>query len=137
MRAVPVTVESGWYRGQNALFRPGYGKKSYPGFLFTTRKGKSGLGKKDKEQGGIFSSVGISERPDTVCGKVSEGRVAILVDGTPNVLIVPYLFVENFQSFDDYVNRPFYAAFTRWVKYLSFFIAIFLPGIFEIGRAHV
>lgn len=50
MRAVPVTVESGWYRGQNALFRPGYGKKSYPGFLFTTRKGKSGLGKKDKER---------------------------------------------------------------------------------------
>lgn len=89
------------------------------------------------EQGGIFSSVGISERPDTVCGKVSEGRVAILVDGTPNVLIVPYLFVENFQSFDDYVNRPFYAAFTRWVKYLSFFIAIFLPGIFvAVGTFH-
>ena len=82
------------------------------------------------EQGGEFSSVGISERPDTVCGKVAEGRVAILVDGVPNVLMVPHLFVENFQSFDDYANRPFYAAFTRWLKYLAFFIAIFLPGFF-------
>ncbi len=89
------------------------------------------------EQGGVFSSVGISERPDTVCGKVAEGRVAILVDGVPNVLVVPHLFVENFQSFDDYANRPFYAAFTRWLKYLAFFIAIFLPGFFvAIGTFH-
>lgn len=89
------------------------------------------------EQGGVFSSVGLSERPDTVCGKVAEGRVAILVDGTPNVLLVPYLFTENFQSFDDYANRPFYAAFTRWLKYLAFLIAVFLPGIFvAIGTFH-
>lgn len=89
------------------------------------------------EQGGVFSSVGISERPDTVCGKVAEGRVAILVDGTPNVLLVPYLFTENFQSFDDYAHRPFYATFTRWLKYLAFFIAAFLPGIFvAIGTFH-
>ena len=82
------------------------------------------------EQGGVFSSVGSSERPDTVCGKVAEGRVAILVDGTPNVLLVPFLFVENFQSFDDYTNRPFYASFTRWIKYLAFLVAVFLPGVF-------
>lgn len=89
------------------------------------------------EQGGIFSSVGLSERPDTVCGKIAEGRVAILVDGTPNVLLVPYLFTENFQSFDDYANRPFYAAFIRWLKYLAFTIAVFLPGFFvAIGTFH-
>ena len=82
------------------------------------------------EQGGVFSSVGISERPDTVCGKVPKAGVAILVDGVPNVLVVPHLFVENFQSFDDYANRPFYAAFTRWLKYLAFFIAIFFAGLF-------
>ena len=37
-----------------------------------------------------FSGIGLSERPDTVCGKIAEGRVAVLVDGTPGVLIVPY-----------------------------------------------
>lgn len=78
----------------------------------------------------LFSSVGMSERPDTVCGKISEGRVAILIDGTPNALIVPYLFVENFQSLDDYTTRPYFATLTRWLKYISFVIATLLPGLY-------
>ncbi len=82
------------------------------------------------ENKSIFNSVGISERPDTVCGKISEGRVAIIVDGTPNVMLVPHLFIENFQSFDDYATRPFYASFTRLLKYIAFLIAVFLPGLY-------
>ena len=78
----------------------------------------------------LFSSVGTSERPDTVCGKISEGRVAVFVDGTPDVLIVPYLFVEHFQSMDDYANRPFFATLTRWIKYAAFAAAVLLPGVF-------
>lgn len=78
----------------------------------------------------LFSSVGISERPDTVCGKIAEGRIAILVDGVPDVIIVPYLFVEYFQTLDDYANRPYFATFTRWLKYLAFFVSIFLPGLY-------
>lgn len=78
----------------------------------------------------MFSSVGTSERPDTICGKIAEGRVAILVDGTPNALIVPYLFVEYFQTLDDYALRPYYATFTRWLKYFAFFMATLLPGLY-------
>lgn len=78
----------------------------------------------------FFNSVGFSERPDTVCGKISEGRVAILVDGIPNAIIVPYLFVEYFQTLDDYALRPYFATFARWLKYLSFFVAVLLPGIY-------
>lgn len=78
----------------------------------------------------FFTSVGFSERPDTVCGKISEGRVGILVDGIPNVIIVPYLFIEYFQTLDDYAVRPYFATLTRWLKYLSFFVAILLPGIY-------
>lgn len=85
----------------------------------------------------IFSGVGSTERPDTLCGKLSEGRIGIIVDGTPFVLIVPYLFVENFQSFDDYCYRPYYATFLRWLKYASFLITIFLPGVYvAIGTYH-
>ena len=47
----------------------------------------------DKGCKSVFSGVGISERPDTVCGKLMEGRIAILVDGTPAALIVPHIFV--------------------------------------------
>ncbi len=84
----------------------------------------------DKRTSRLFSGVGISERPDTVCGKLSEGRIAIIVDGTPAVIIVPRLFVEEFQGVDDYSNRTYYAAFIRMTKYISFFAAVFLPGLY-------
>ncbi len=82
------------------------------------------------ERPSVFSSIGETDRPDTLCGKITEGRVAILVDGTPQVLIVPFLFIENFQTFDDYTHRPFYATTVRWIKYFAFFISTFLPGLF-------
>ena len=78
----------------------------------------------------IFPSVGNTERPDTLCGKISEGRIAILVDGTPFCLIVPHLFSENFQSLDDYTLSPFFVTFIRAVKYLSFFLSILLAGFY-------
>ncbi len=78
----------------------------------------------------IFSGVGISERPDTVCGKLTEGRIAVIVDGTPAVMIIPRLFVEEFQAVDDYSNRPYYATFIRALKYLAFVASVYLPGIY-------
>ena len=78
----------------------------------------------------LFSTVGTTERPDVLCGKLSEGRIGILVDGTPFALIVPHLFVEHFQTFDDYSHRPFFATFLRWLKYLSFFVCTLLPGLY-------
>ncbi|MBR4867991.1 MAG: spore germination protein, partial [Clostridia bacterium] len=84
----------------------------------------------------LFSSVGISERPDTVCAKISEGRVAVLVDGSPFCLITPYLFSEHFQSMDDYTMNPYYATFIRLLKYLSFFLAMLLPGFYVAIGEH-
>ena len=78
----------------------------------------------------LVSTVGITERPDTLCAKISEGRLAVLVDGTPFALIVPYLFTENFQSMDDYCNRPYFATFIRMLKFLSFLISILFPGLY-------
>ncbi|MDD2955921.1 MAG: spore germination protein [Oscillospiraceae bacterium] len=85
----------------------------------------------------LFSNVGVTERPDTLCAKIGEGRVGVLVDGTPFALIVPYFFNEHFQSVDDYTGRPYYAAFARWLKYLAFFTAILLPGLYvAVGTFH-
>lgn len=85
----------------------------------------------------MFTMVGKTERPDTLCAKINEGKIALLIDGTPYALIVPRLFVENFQTFDDYLNRPYYAAFMRSIRILSFIISIFLPGTFvAIGLFH-
>ena len=85
----------------------------------------------------FFSDVGTTERPDTLCAKINEGRVGILVDGTPFALIVPYFFNENFQSIDDYCHKPYFATFIRWIKYISFFMTILLPGVYvAVGTFH-
>ncbi len=78
----------------------------------------------------LFCGIGVSERPDTVCGKLTEGRIAILVDGVPSALIAPHIFAEYFQSLDDYSNRAYFATFTRILKYFAFLISVLLPGLF-------
>lgn len=85
----------------------------------------------------FFTTVGTTERPDVFAAKLSEGRVGIIVDGTPYALIVPHLFIENFHSLDDYLNRPYYAAVTRFLKLICFFLAVFLPGTYvAVGTFH-
>lgn len=78
----------------------------------------------------IFSAFITTERPDMVCNRLNEGKVCVLVDGTPFCIICPSLFVENFQTIDDYCSKPFYATFSRWIKYISFFLAVAFPGIY-------
>ncbi|HAX73581.1 MAG TPA: spore germination protein [Firmicutes bacterium] len=86
----------------------------------------------------IFSDVGTTERPDTMCAKLSEGRIGILVDGTPFALITPYFFTDNFQNFDDYCNRPYFVFPNRLLKYIAFFITILLPGTYvALGNFHL
>ncbi len=79
---------------------------------------------------GLFPTVGNSEKPDIVAGKLLEGRVAILCDGTPFVLTVPYLFVEAIQSSEDYYTRSIYATMSRFVRLIAIVITIFLPAIY-------
>lgn len=78
----------------------------------------------------IFSSTGTTERPDVLCSKLIEGRVAILIDGIPYAVIIPKLFCESFQTLDDYAYKPYYATFIRWLKYGAFIIAVMLPAVY-------
>lgn len=78
----------------------------------------------------IFPTVGNSEKPDVLAAKLLEGRVGILVDGTPFVLTVPRLLVESFQNAEDYYSRPYYSTLVRWMRILAFFITILLPAVY-------
>ena len=85
----------------------------------------------------FFTSAGTTERPDVFCAKIAEGRIGIIIDGTPYAIIIPHLFIENFHSLDDYLNRPYYSAATRILKLICFFLAVFLPGIYvAVGTFH-
>lgn len=78
----------------------------------------------------MFRTIGTTERPDVVVGKILEGRIAILVDGTPQVLTVPFLFVENFQSSEDYYLNYYYTSFSRLIRIAGFFLTIAVPGLY-------
>jgi len=77
-----------------------------------------------------FKTVGTSEKPDAVAAKILEGRVALFVDGSPSVITVPYLFVENFQSDEDYYLNYYFASINRILRYLAFILAISIPAVY-------
>ncbi len=78
----------------------------------------------------FFPMVGNSEKPDKVAAKLLEGRVAILADGTPTVLTVPFLIIESFQAPEDYFGEFYFATFMRILRLMSFFISVYLPGLY-------
>lgn len=78
----------------------------------------------------ILKTVGTTERPDIVAARLLEGRVAVIVDGTPVVLTLPYLFCENFQSDDDYYLNFWVASVGRMLRYICFFLATSVPAIY-------
>lgn len=77
-----------------------------------------------------FPTVYNTERPDVVAAALLEGRIAILVDGTPFVLIVPALFIQFFQSAEDYYVRTVIGSLVRLLRFLAFMIALLAPALF-------
>ncbi|OBZ17991.1 spore gernimation protein GerK [Bacillus sp. FJAT-26390] len=77
-----------------------------------------------------FPQILQTERPDRVAGNLLEGRVALLMEGTPAVLIMPATFFVFYQSPDDYNSRSLAGSFLRLLRLLSFLIAITLPAYY-------
>ncbi|MHA6532505.1 spore germination protein [Paenibacillus sp. BAC0078] len=77
-----------------------------------------------------FPTIYNSERPDVAAGNLLEGRVVIIVDGTPFVLILPAIFTQFFQSAEDYSQRFDIAILMRIVRYLSFIVLILGPAVY-------
>lgn len=71
-----------------------------------------------------------AERPDTVAANLIEGKIVILIDGTPFCLLVPAVFVNFFEISEDYYQPFFLGSFLRFVRYLSFMIALLTPSIY-------
>lgn len=78
----------------------------------------------------LFHQSGVSEKPDVVCAKLLEGRVALIVDGSPMALTVPFIFIEDLQSSEDYYERNAFSSFLRIMRLIALFFGIALPAIF-------
>ncbi len=77
-----------------------------------------------------FQTIWYSEKPDAIAGKLMEGRAAIVVDGSPFVLSVPMLFMENFQTSEDYAVRSQYATTMRILRLVAFLVSLFAPALY-------
>ena len=84
----------------------------------------------------VFDTIGYTEKPDEVASKMMEGRVAVLVDGTPFVITAPYFFIENFQAPDDYYLNKTFSNFTRIIRWMAFVFATFVPGMYVAIITH-
>ncbi|AJS58838.1 spore germination protein [Paenibacillus sp. IHBB 10380] len=77
-----------------------------------------------------FQQVQNTERPDRVINSLLEGRVAILLDGSPFALIVPVTFSMLLQSPEDYYERWIPGTLLRMLRFLATFFALFAPALY-------
>ena len=66
-----------------------------------------------------------------MAAKLLEGRIAVIVDGTPLVLTVPFLFVEYFQANEDYYVNFYFASVNRFLRILGFILTTTLPAFYS------
>ena len=78
----------------------------------------------------LFTPVSYTERPAVAAAKICEGKIVVLVNGSPSAMVLPALFCENFECLDDYASTAVFSSFLRILKYVSFYLTVFLPGVF-------
>ena len=84
----------------------------------------------------MFKQVGSCEKADIVCAKILEGRVGILVDGSPIALTVPFIILEDLQTSNDYYSQHARSTALRLIRLFSFLITVLLPGMYIAIELH-
>ncbi|GMX60097.1 spore germination protein [Paenibacillus elgii] len=77
-----------------------------------------------------FPQIQNTERPDVVAANLLEGKIAIIVDGTPHVLLVPFTFWAGLQAADDYYIRFIFATAVRWIRFILLNISLLFTSFY-------
>ncbi len=77
-----------------------------------------------------FPQFIMTERPDSAISQLLQGRLVVIVDRSPSVIVAPATFTSFFQSVDDYSTRWLIASFIRLLRFVAFMIALFLPAVY-------
>jgi spore germination protein KA len=91
------------------------------GYIQKAISNKSGL---------LFPQVGISERSDTACANILEGKVCIIIEGSNLSLIAPKNFIEFLDASDDHYDNVYAAVFFKFLRFSSLIIALTLSSIY-------
>ncbi len=78
----------------------------------------------------VFPQAFSTERPDRAIANMLEGRIVVVLEGTPMVLILPALFMQFFQAVEDYSQRTIISSFVRLLRIFAVFVVITLPSIY-------
>jgi len=78
----------------------------------------------------LFPQSLSTERPDRTAAFLMDGQIALILEGSPQAIIVPITFFHLFHTSDDSTLRWQYGNFQRYVRLIACFFAIFLPGLY-------
>ena len=82
------------------------------------------------EQSSSFPQILSTERPDLACQSILNGKIVILVENTPFVLVLPNVFTDFMHTAEDQYQKPFNISFTRVLKILALIITLFTPAVY-------
>jgi spore germination protein KA len=71
-----------------------------------------------------------TERPDRVVAGVLSGQVAVLVDGSPTVLLLPVTFWHFMKAGEDYYNRFWMGTLVLWLRFLFLILSLLGPSLY-------
>lgn len=77
-----------------------------------------------------FPQVEQTEKPDNMLAQILEGRVAIMVNGSPLAIAVPTVFTQFVQASEDNYENYIYATFLRILRMIAMPIALYLPALY-------
>lgn len=84
----------------------------------------------DKQQKSVFPKVISTERPDQACTSLLDGKIVILVENTPFVLILPAVLSDFIKSPEDNYQKSFNSSFSRILRIICFFISLLTPALY-------
>ncbi|MBE6139502.1 MAG: spore germination protein [Firmicutes bacterium] len=84
----------------------------------------------EKEQKSVFPKVISTERPDFACTSLLNGKIVILVENSPFVIILPAVLTDFFHSPEDNYQKPLNVSFSRILRGICFFLALLTPAIY-------
>ena len=84
----------------------------------------------EERRGSVFKQINTCEKPDIAAARMLEGRVAVIVDGSPIALTLPYMLLEDFQNSQDYYTRRDESTLRMIMRITAALIGLLLPAYY-------
>lgn len=75
-----------------------------------------------------FPQFGLTSRPDNASNALLDGRILVMMDGSPEAIICPATFLEMFSSTEDFFNRWPIASLLRLIRIMGLFITTLITA---------